>query len=291
MITAAEKLISKVELSDISSIRVVLNGIIGVVNDPRSSAYDLKDAISTDPPLAARVLRRANSAFYGIARKDKAVADIQTAIVYIGFETIKELILNQSVCRLFRNNEVIFGYSRASLWEHCVATAVASRMIFRREFKQPGGQVHAAGLLHDIGIIVEDQCARDSFLKVLREFEKAPEHGLHHHEQQLLGFSHSELGEALAKRWDFPLPLRQAIGSETMPSGSLELEANLVAATVRVASWAAQRRHLGFVETPHLDENIWTDALERLHLTQRGMDLIMDEVEKELGRMRDEDWF
>lgn len=287
----AEKLISKIELSDISSIRAVLNGIIGVVNDPHSSAYDLKDAIATDPPLAARVLRRANSSYYGISRRGAEVSDIQTAVVYIGFETIKELALSQTVCRLFRNTETLHGYSRSALWEHCVATAVAGRMIFRREFKMPGGQVHAAGLLHDIGIIVEDQCARESFVKSLKAFEEFPEYGLSHHERQVFGFSHAELGEALAKRWDFPAPLRHAIGAETLPSGKITSENDLVAATVRLASWAAQRRRLGFVESPPMNEEAWQEALNRLNISPNALELIMDQVELEMERMRNEDWF
>lgn len=286
-----DSLIAKVELSDLSSIRAVLSRIIEVVNDPNSSAFDLKDAIETDPPLAARVLKRANSAYYGISRRGSGVGDIQTAVVCIGFEAVKELALSQSVCRLFRSEEEVFGYSRLALWEHSVATAIAGRLIFRREFRMPGGQAHAAGLLHDVGIIVEDQCARDLFRQALERFAVAPARGLYAHERQVLGFSHAEVGGALAARWDFPASLVQAIGAETMPPGDCDTEADLVAATVRVASWATQRRRIGFVESPGLSEAEFAEALKRLDLGRRGLELLMDEVEAELRRMKEAGWF
>ena len=284
------KLIRKVEQSNLSSIRGVLNRIVEVATAPNSSAFDLKDAIETDPPLTARVLRRSNSAFYGIAQRGAGISDIHTAIVRIGFETVKELALSQSVCDLFRSTETIHGYSRSALWEHCVATATAGRLIFRWEYRLPGGQIHAAGLLQDIGIIVEDQCASEPFRQALRQFEENPDPGLHHHERQIFGFTHSDVGRALAERWKFPAPLCKAIGGETLPPGDCKNETDLVAATVRLASWAAQRRKLGFVESPLLDEQMLATAQQTLGVRPRGLDLIMDEVENELGRMRNEGW-
>jgi putative nucleotidyltransferase with HDIG domain len=288
---SVEQLVSEVELSDISSIRGVLNRIIDVVNDPQSSAFDLKDAIETDPPLAARVLKRANSAFYGIARRGAGVQDIQTAVVCIGFEAIKELALSQSVCRLFRTEEEYCGYSRVLLWEHSVATAIAGRLICRREYRMPGGQVHAAGLLHDIGIIVEDQCAREGFRQALEGFRREPDLGLYAHERRVFGFTHADLGATLAERWDFPETLRLAIGQVGLPTVDVESESAMVSATVRVASWAVQRRRIGYVESPGRRDADFFEALDRLKLTRRGMDLIMDEVSAEMEQMRNAGWF
>ena len=284
------KLLRDVESSDISSIRPSLNGVMEIVNDPNSSAYDLKEAIETDPPLAARVLRRANSSYYGISRKGKGVADIQMAVVCLGFETIKELALSQSVSRVFGSKDVVHGYSRAALWEHCVATALAGKLIFRREFKMPSGHVYAAGLLHDIGIVVEDQGARDAFHQVMKAFSESPELGLYAHERHVFGFSHAEVGGALAARWSFPAALCQAIGSEKLPEKEKFGANDLVAATVRLASWATQRRRLGFVESPQLDESRVEDAMKRLNVSPLGLDLIMAEVETELERMKNDGW-
>jgi HD-like signal output (HDOD) protein len=285
-----DRLIRQVEMSDISSIRVVLSQIIQVATAPNSSAFDLKEAIEADPPLASRVLKRVNSAHYGIARRGSGVSDIHMAVVFMGFETIKELALSQSICTLFRSDKTMYGYSRVALWEHCVATATTGRLIYRREYQMPGGQIHAAGLLHDIGIIVEDQCAQAPFRQALRALSESPDHSLYHHERNIFGFSHAHVGKALADRWNFPASLSQAIGTETFPAGDFDNDSKLLAATVLVASWATQLRNLGFVESPQVDEDMLLDPLQRLGISRRGLNLILDEVEEELGRMRNEGW-
>ena len=285
------KLLQKVELSEIASIRGVLNRIVEIVNDPDSSAFDLKNAIETDPPLSARVLKRANSSFYGISHKGSGITDVHSAIVCIGFETIKEIALSQSVCKLFRNDEAFCGFSRPALWEHCVATAIAGRLIFRREFGLPGGQAHAAGLLHDLGVIVEDQCAPQAFRQVLQAFQLSPRDGLYAHERAILGFSHAELGAELASLWEFPETLRCAIGAESIPDSIVGSEGDLVSATVRLASWAIQRRRIGFVESPGRTDRDILAAMKLVNVGGRALDLIMEEVDSELGRMRNDGLF
>ena len=284
------KLIRRVEHSSLSSLRCVLNRIVEVASAPDSSAFDLKDAIETDPPLTARVLKRANSAFYAGARSGP-IADIHMAIVRIGFDAVKELALRQSISHIFQNDVSVHGYSRAALWEHCVATAIAGRLVYRWEYRLQGGQIHAAGLLSDIGIIVEDQCAGQPFHQALAEFECSPSLGLARCERAAMGFSHFEVGQALAEHWKFPPALCKAIGCESFPPGiSRNDDSALVAATVRLASSAVQRRRIGFVESPPVDDQEFADAMHSLGIRPRGMELILDEVQKELERMRDEGW-
>ena len=284
------KLIRLVERSPLSSIRCVLNRIVEVASAPDSSAFDLKDAIETDPPLTARVLKRANSAFYAGSRSGP-IADIHMAIVRIGFDAVKELALRQSISHVFQNDVPVHGYSRAALWEHCVATAIAGRLVYRWEYRLPGGQIHAAGLLSDIGIVVEDQCAGPLFLQALAEFERSPSLGLARCERAAMGFSHSEVGQALAQHWKFPPALCNAIGCESFPHPvGRNDESTLVAATVRLASLAVQRRRIGFVESPDDDGRELDLAMQSLGIRPRGLELILDEVEKEIERMRDEGW-
>lgn len=280
-------LIDQVDQSEISSTRVALTRILLVINNPHSSAFDLKNLIERDPPLTIRVLKRANSAFYGFKR---AMVEILEAIVCIGFESVKELVLNQSVCDLFQNDEVVHGYSRASLWVHCVAVALCGKLIYRREYQLCGEQIYTAGLLHDIGIIIEDQFLRPQFLEILADFEKSPEKGLYACERSRLGFTHAEIGAALAQSWSFPEPLCRTIGTESIVTVWDEPDARMTA-TLCVARWACQCRKIGFIETPQADRRQVRDGLQRLNITERGLDFIMDTVEKQIGQMRDEGWF
>ncbi|HDY90053.1 MAG TPA: HDOD domain-containing protein, partial [bacterium] len=109
------ELVKNVNKSDISSIKGVIIRLITVINNPKTSAIDLKNIIEKDPPLASRLLKRANSAYYGFQKK---INEIQEAIILIGFDDVIELALSQKVCELFQKDGHFEGYSRTGLWEH-----------------------------------------------------------------------------------------------------------------------------------------------------------------------------
>ena len=144
--------------------KTIVSKIIKIIDDPKATIKDLKDIIELDPPLTARVLMRANSAYYGFPKK---ISVIEQAVIWIGFDALKELALSQKVCEIFMKDESINGYSRGALWKHSIAVALLGKMIYRKEFGLMGESAYVAGLLHDIGIIVEDQFFQNEFLHIL----------------------------------------------------------------------------------------------------------------------------
>jgi HD-like signal output (HDOD) protein len=124
-----EKIQNIVELankSEISSIRNIVSGIIRVIDNPKSTAKDLKDIVQVDPPLTGRVLRLANSAYYPPRKK---ISDIQQAIIWVGYEAVKELALSQKVCEIVNKDEFIEGYSRKALWKHSLPCPCSKRVL------------------------------------------------------------------------------------------------------------------------------------------------------------------
>jgi HD-like signal output (HDOD) protein len=201
MSKSLDQLLSLVNHSEIASIKATLSKIIEVIHNPESSVMDLKNLIEIDPPLAANVLRRANSAFYGMRR---GIHSIMDAIIFIGFDAVKELTLNQKFFELFQKNGVeIHGYSRRVLWEHSIGVALCGKLIYRREFRKNGGDMYTAGLIHDIGIIVEDQFLHAELLSILADKEEH-ERDLHSAEADVLGYCHEDIGKRLAEDWNFP---------------------------------------------------------------------------------------
>jgi len=154
------KILELVDESDISSIKNVVSGLIKIINDPTSTARDLKEVIQIDPPLTAKVLRLANSAYYSPRNK---ISEINQAIIWVGYDAIKELAMSQKVCEIFNKDECIEGYSRNALWKHSLAVALFGKMIYRREFGERGENVYVAGLLHEIGLIAKDQFYQEEF--------------------------------------------------------------------------------------------------------------------------------
>ena len=280
------KIIQLVDKSEISSTQNVVSGIINVINDPDSSAKDLNDIIEIDPPLTARVLKVANSAYYGSPRK---ISEIQHAVIWIGFDVVKEIVLSQKVCQVFDQDETISGYSGSSLWKHSVAVAILGKMICRREFGERGENAYVAGLLHDIGIIVENQFLENDFKNVLGKV-KQEQKNLSTAEFEVLGFTHTDIGEMITDHWGFPQELVVAMGNHHNPETAPQ-EFTKITNTLYIADYLCQGRGIGYCDAPFSDSSIFQRCLKRLDVEGYALDLIVKDMEQEITMMEDHGLF
>ncbi|MEJ2049526.1 MAG: HDOD domain-containing protein [Calditrichota bacterium] len=281
-----QELIEEVDRSEIASIKKIVAEIVGVINDPSSAAKHLKDIIEMDPPLASRVLHRANSAYFARSRK---ISDILEAIIWIGFEEVKELALSQTVSKIFEEDQTVYGYSAISLWKHSVAVAMCGKLIYRRELGQRGDNAYAAGLLHDIGIIVEEQFYHDEFHSVLkrRETDKVDMPAA---ESEFIGFNHAQIGAALTSHWDLPEELVTGIGGHHEP-GSVSGANKKIALAIYIADQLCQSVGLGFNDTPYHGGDDLEEIADQFNLTKDGLDLIVLEMKKKIEIMEKDGWF
>jgi len=186
-------------IRDVSTLPHVVMQILEVVNDPDSSASDLKNAVEIDPSLTARLLRTVNSAAY---RARKEIRTVHHAIAYLGFTVVRNVALTSTVADIFKSDVRIGSYSRQTLWRHLVSVGVASRMIAARTGIRDFENAFLAGLLHDFGIILLDQNCHSQFVDVLKSLE--PDQPLCEAEKQSLGFTHAEIGAAVGRQWNLP---------------------------------------------------------------------------------------
>ena len=263
------------EASPIASIRSVVTGIINIINEPDATARDLREAIEIDPPLAGRVLKLANSAYYAPRVK---ILDIMQAIIFVGFDAVKELALSQKVAGIIsREDDRALG-----LWRHSVAVALAAKMIYRREFRLRGDDAYAAGLLHDIGTIVLEQFD-PAACRAVEGVLETEGRSLVEVEAKILGFDHAFLGQAVTRSWDFPEDLVTAIGNHHRPDRATEEEARL-AETLFVADHYARSQGYGS-EVAGVGAGQFRDTLRRLDLTRQGLALLFNDVKTEIRRM------
>jgi len=278
-----EFLIDQVNESAISTIGSVVARIIAVINDPDATAKELVEIILTDPPLAANVLRLVNSAY--CAPKNK-IADIQQAVIFIGFEALKELALNQKVCEIFTRGVRINGYSRERLWKHSVAVALFGKMIYRREFAQRGENAYAVGLLHDLGIIIEDQFCNANLIQAL-ETAWARNIALMEAEQKTAGYDHASIGKALAENWNLPEEIALGIGYHHNPASAPDNAARFTR-VLHIANYCCQKNDIGYCDAPQQDEGLFTQCVQALNIEPHALDLIMQEVQQKITEMEAE---
>jgi HD-like signal output (HDOD) protein len=170
-----------------------------VVNDPDSLASDLVKVVEIDPSLAARLLRMANSAAY---RTRTEICTVHQAIGLLGFKAVRNIALASTVVDLFKGDGQVGGYSRSSFWRHLVSVGVASRMIAARVGMENFEDAFLAGLLHDFGVILMDQNCHACFVSMMESL--AEDETLCQAETRCFGFTHAELGAAVARQWNLP---------------------------------------------------------------------------------------
>ncbi len=195
------------QIDEISTLPHIAVRVMEVAGDPDSGAADVKEVLEGDPALTARLLRCVNSSAYPVREK---ITNLQQAVAYLGIKQLRNLALTASVSELFRVEGGIGPYRRSALWRHMVSVAICARMIARRLKFANAEDVFLAGLMHDVGIILEDQFAHQHFCRMIAQ-SLAREKLLVQSEREWFEFDHTTLGEQVAKRWRFPELVGSAI--------------------------------------------------------------------------------
>ncbi len=273
------------EISHIATLPEVTMKIVQLVEDPDSTAQDLNKVITNDPALGARILKVVNSAFYGLPGQ---IGSINRAIVLLGLNAVKNIAIAASLAKLFRGGQICPGFDARDLWTHSIAVASATRMLAARSGVSVPDEAFLAGLIHDLGIMVEIQARRPKFVEA---FEKSQKEGitLRDAEFAVFGANHEHFGAALCRLWKFPENFWHVTGFHHRP---MELPAMQRALTglVYVADIIAASMELGFsgdVEATEIDPKLLGELkLEPQHLEDTINDLpaAMDEAS---GLLRD----
>lgn len=202
---------------DLPTIPEVLARIWQLVDDPRSSARDLEQVVTLEPPLAAKVLRLANSPYYGGRGR---VKDVQMAITALGFDTLRNLAVCLSVASGLAQREARQSVmDQRALWRHSVTCAVVARRLAHDAAIDEAEEVFTAGLLHDIGMFVIALGRPDAYAEVARiGLQRGVDQG--QAEREVLGFDHAEVGSAFARRWHFPAGLQELIAGHHRSASS-----------------------------------------------------------------------
>lgn len=217
----------------------IVTQLIALVGDPKSSARQLAKLISTDQALTAKILKVANSAFYGFPRK---IATIQLAIVVLGFEAVKNLGLSVAVLKRFSSGKEHRLFDRQRFWGHAIASAVAGQMLAKRFNYKVEAEAFVCGILHDIGKLILVEYFPNQFSEAL---EKAQTESLTiaEAEEQTLGVTHADIGGWLAEKWNLPQALVETIAYHHNPSGLENPEELLL--LVHLANALVRHRGIG----------------------------------------------
>ena len=254
--------------------------IIQVVQDPRSTANDLHKIVCNDPALSARVLRVVNSAFYGLPGQ---IGSINRAIMLLGLNAVKNIAIAASLSKMFKNIAPCDDLTGKDLWTHSVAVGAANKMITTAMGLALPDEAFLAGLIHDIGLVVELQAVNTSISDIVQRTKA----GLSfiQAEKAVLGASHQEIGQLLTQRWKFPRSFQYVTGYHHQPYELAE-ENRLLAVVTHISDVVCSRQELGVYITVDSKE-LNPDLVREIGLPVRIVEEISTHLEEELETVRE----
>ena len=177
--------------------------VLNLIDDPESSSGDLATAAGADPALTTRIMRMANSAYYGLSGR---VATPGFAITVLGFATVRSLAAAAAAGLTEDPNGVPAGF-----WNHAAATATAASLVAPRiGARKP--EAFCLGLLHDLGSALLHRCDPDGYDETVGNALAAGE-PVSVVERRVYGLSHEDAASRVLAAWRFPEELCRAVAS------------------------------------------------------------------------------
>jgi HD-like signal output (HDOD) protein len=241
-------------LRQIPTIPAVLGPLLRYLEQPveQLDVQKVTDLIAQDKSLAAQCLQMANSPLFGRWQK---VESLRAAIVSLGFHHVSDIAMSCSVLNLIPGDKS--SLDPMVFWEHSLGCALVCRILARKIKLVDPSKAYLAGLLHDLGIIVNLWVLPQEFRAA---FEVAKQEGipLHEAEQRSLGFTHTDSGRLLAEKWELAPDLIEVISHHHSPEKSSD-RTGLVA-LVHIADLLCRMSGLNYGYVEERQVNLFEDS-------------------------------
>ncbi len=187
------------KLEGLPSLPPIVQKLNALIEDERSSISQIAELIEKDQVITTKVLRLANSAFYGFPRK---VSTVQQAMMLLGINVLKILIMTSSLFEIIHKEDI-------GLWEHSIGVAACTKIMAEKKELTDAQELATAGLLHDLGKVVQMLTFKEDYLKVKDLVRSGMD--LLEAENIIFGMDHAEMGSFLMRQWNLPEKLIEIV--------------------------------------------------------------------------------
>jgi len=258
---------------NIPTLPEVVQRIGRMIEDPEVGTAEIGAVVSEDAPLAAKVLRIANSAFYGLHER---CLSTEQATSVLGVRVLKNVVTQAAVIQHFAHLEAYSGFDIDEIWRHSSMVAHACSLLARASKLRTDltpDEFHVCGLLHDLGKVVMLDGLGEGYVDVFRAAKRG-DGRLHELEKREFGFDHTEVGALVAHHWSLPEDVAKAIRYHHGPRERVAEDpvVSLVAHANLVCHWLAE----GKLEAARasLDE----ETLGCLGIEGSGVESVLEEI-------------
>ena len=230
-----------IEVASLITLPDIYVAVKDVIDDPESGMCELSNVVSYDPAITARLLKVANSSFYG---QISEIDTVKRAVMLLGSKTVHDTVLNISVAQAFQSINGV-DYDVTSFWRNSIMRAVVAVSAAKEMEIADPERLFTLGLLSDLGHMIMSIRAPELMRGVFRQHEKT-KYPLHLFERSTFGFDSSELGADLLETWSIPDSIVTGIRYQNCPEIATEYkqEAGII--------YCAARLHPDEVEFPNM---------------------------------------
>lgn len=251
-------------LSNLPTLPGIASEIVQATRSDDLSVNQLLPIIEKDPPLAIKVLKVANSAYY---TSTEDVLTLQQAVVRIGMKELNQLAISFSILKAFSFDEQNTSLNWKCFWEHSAACGHIAELLDKKLDLRISENPYSLGLLHDIGKLVLHRLDSNRYIEAVEHSQENNLNSLEG-ERDIFGITHEDAGRWIAEKWKLPKALTHSIGSHHHPSHDNEGYRDSVA-LIQIADFVSNFNFLefgsGYVHTVPRDESGWQILQENHH--------------------------
>jgi putative nucleotidyltransferase with HDIG domain len=254
------------------SIPTVFLPLLELLNAPPEKVKigEVVKLVSYDNTIAAQCLRVASSPLFGLAKPPES---IKGAVISLGLRRVETILLTCCMGQAFPARKWVLDPT--VFWRHSLGCAMVCRKFSEKIGAQDGDQAYIAGLLHDIGFMVNSLTFSPEFTKAV-ELACREQIPLDEAELATMGFTHCDTGRALAEKWHLSDDMVQVIAHHHAVEHSEG--AHAMVALVHLSDLLCRMRDLGYGyyerrKVDLVDDPAWAILLKE-HRALEGVDLV-----------------
>jgi len=254
----------------------IVSQVLKLVDDPDASPKEMEKIIERDTAVTAKVLRVANSSYYGSSQ----VPSIARAISMLGMNTIRSLVVGVAYQQVISGRAVATHFNKLEFWRHSLGVATSARIIAKLRMPMKCEEIYVAGMMHDVGLLAMD---RFHPMELDKAIKYAIEEDLRLHESELLnyGFDHSQLGAMMVEQWGLTKLICDAVRYHNEPW--MDEENSQTSAIVGIANRLAHQAGMTN-NVPGGNYEIEESLLDLVEILPEQLEIIRNVMTQEIAR-------
>lgn len=271
--SAAKSFIKK--FADIHPLPHVVTTVTRLINDPDSTMKDFEEVIKMDPVLVSRLLRLVNSPYYGLVQ---TVDSIGRAVAFLGMKNLHNLVVTDALKNIFVAADTDPIFSKKKLWVHCAAVSICSKMVAERIFGINGDDAFLCGILHDFGLLVEEQVQQEDFYKICTSCKSTS--SLIKMEQQSFATDHCEICHLMTLDWNMPVAIQNAIRDHHLISD--DIEPSSLTGIIQISEYITGQIEISIL--PNVEMEISPPLIEHLQNNIAEYTVLIEDLPEEMEK-------